>query len=556
MIITVVVVFMFFLFQFAIFNIGWESTMLKNHETEKNSLPVSSVNIEKTNSTNQEIAAMLGEPQYFVISTSRDAYTKNITKTLELMKRSYAVYQSLDELPAKLPREFIGLIICEENLDNIGNIDILFDLAEKGSDIVFAKRFDTASSNYQQYYDRFGVMTTGKTYEHTGIDFLNKILISGIFFDANVTTVVNEVALNGKCLIFAVCGDKDMDNYQERNPVIWRTYFGSGAMYFFNNELLSDFYSVGILTGILSMDKDVYIYPIVNANMVMLDGLPYFSTENDKSLMKTYNRDTAQFQIDTIWTDLLSITKQFDLKYTLYPKIGFGQQTVESELLETMGKMISINEFEMGIYPGTIFSKTFPNYKRSSSLRYVTNETVNRIDNDASNFSYTKDGIVNVPIVSRTMTAERVSRAPGEEPDNNLKFRAFSIASAFGYIAHSCDFLTIFEDSGDRDLWSGYKLNFIEEYYPLIKTYEYLEVNTVTEGGEKIRNYLDIVPKVTVLENEIALSVSKDCESYYILRTTRDITGTKGCTAEKLNNDFYIVKMAGKDCLIYTKKGL
>ena len=528
--------------------------MLESREMVSRPLnPEKSIYMERGSEDNGKIAAVLGEPQYFVISTEVDNYHKNVTKMLLLMKRSYALYSSLDELPETPPENLVGLVLCEGNLDNIGNIDTLFNYAAAGKEAIFTKRLETTASNYRLYSDRFGIVKSGDSYSHTGIDFLNKILISGLFFNANLTTTVNEVTLSGKCQVFAVCADPDAPPYEDKNPVIWRTYWSGGAMYFFNNDLMDDFYSVGLFAGIMSMDKDVFIYPIINTNIVTLNGLPYLSTANDENLLETYSRDTAQFQADTIWTDLLSITKQFDLKYTLYPVVGEGQESVEAELLQNIGKMVAVNNFEVGIYPSSKFSEIFPNYKRTTSNQYTTEETRSRIVNDIRNFSYTASGSVTMPIVSKTVSGKRAMTEPGKEPDNLNRFRTFSFASGLGYISHECDFLTVFEDKNGEDLWSGYKLNFIEEYYPVVTTYDYIEINNVSEAAEKLRIFLDMVPDIKVYENEIIIRGQEVGSTCYIMRTARKIIETENCTVTNLKDDFYLVEMSRADAIIYTQ---
>ena len=549
---------MFLLFQLAIFNMGWEGSMLGNGASSVLApiIPEKTIHLEKSSSTNEKLASVLGEPQYFVISSKNDEVYKNVIKTLALIKRPYAAYTSLDQLPQEISSDFVGLVICDANLDEIGNIDVLFSYAEKGKETIFARRLTLSAKNYQRYFTRFGIVYSAGMYEHTGVDFLNKIFISGLFFNANLTTLVNDVTLSGKCQVFAVCADEKAPPYADKTPVIWRTYWSGGAMYFFNNDFMEDFYSVGMFIGVVSMDKDVFLHPIINASSVSLNGLPYLSNESDENMLKTYNRDTVQFQADTIWTDLLSITKQFNLKYTLYPKVGDGQADAEDELLESIGKMVAVNNFEIGVYPSEKFKTVFPNYERAASSYYITGDTKSRIVSDIRNFSYSSDGYVNLPIISSTTTGKREKRAAGEEPDNLNRFRMFSFASGLGYVSHSCDFTSIFSDKEGEDLWSGYKVNFIEEYYPVSQTYDYIDITNASEMAERVRIFLDMVPEINILENEIIVKGQEMGETYYIMRTARRIIDTVNCSVINLKDDFYLVKVSRADALIYTKRGI
>ena len=545
--VVAIVIVMFFLFHLAIFNIGWDRAWVTNVQQ----LPVQpadtmSMNIQGNQVDNQEIQKTLGEPRYFLIAPNEnDSCLQNITKMLQLIKYSYAVYPSLDAIPAQVPADLIGLIVCEGNLDAIGDMEKLHAYVAAGKDAVFAKRLDPQALNYQQHYQHFGILQSGETYKQKGIDFLERLLISGPFLNADITTMANRITLDGTCLTLAVGYDKEIKEYGDRNPLIWRTHYDGGAMYFFNNDLLSDFTNAGALMGVLSMDKAAFVYPIINANMMILDGMPYFSTDQDQNLLQQYNRTSAQFQFDIMWVDLLGIIKGFDIQYTMYPRIGPGQQEMEQQILESMGKAVSINNFEIGYYPSQYFRDNFSEYNAVSALQYKSDKTTNQIVFDPRNFSYTEDGILNMPVISRV-----ISRNSNEE-----QFKSFSMASALGYVAHYGDVVTVIEDQFAIDYWDNYKKSLVQGYYSVAQTYNYLDIGTATQTANKVGLFLDAAVDVQQNQDQITIKAQPEGERSYILRSdTREIAGYENCTVKQLSDEYYLVKVQEKDAIIHIKR--
>jgi hypothetical protein len=545
-----IVPFLFLLFQFAVFNFGWNNAEVTNAASvlqaeDNNPIHLAENDVAQLShdEVNAQMATYLGEPQYLLVAPENNAYSINVMKWFKLLRYSFAVYSSLDELPEAVPEAVIGVVICDGNLDNVGDMEVAFAYAEAGKDLIFASYFDTSAAAYQSYHDRLGISVTGKTYLQDDIDFLNRILISGMYLEANIDVTANQVQLNGKSAVLAVGCDETIPKYEDRNPMIWRTYWQNGAIYCFNNDLLADFTNIGVFTGVISLNKDVFMYPIINANMVQLGGMPYFSDAYDQNVLDTYGRNTTQFQYDVMWVDLLGITKTVNLRYTLYPTVGSNQEEIEQAILPEIGKAFTINGIEIGAYPSTIFSGIYEGYTQRTTLGYESDQITSRLVFDPSAFAFDDNGVVNIPVISSVTDNE----------DNSQTFRALSVASAMGYVSQYCDLNTIIESQTGEDLWTQYKLNFIEGYYPVSITYDYLDLQTATETANKLSTYLNLIPQIEVGQNEIHIKAQNQGSTSYILRTLRNILDTENCTYQKLSTDYYLVTVADKDAVLYTE---
>jgi len=536
---------MFFLFQIAIFNMGWSNDVVANTQTVDVKINVNEKNI--------PIKIASQSPRYFIIAPSGSAPV--IERMLILLKCPNQTVTSLDELPDSVPEGLVSLIIYEGNLDNIGNMDILWQYIEQGVSVFFTKILDTSAENYQRYYGRFGIMRDSGRYQQAGIDFLNKLLVSGIFFNADIKTPANKVDLDGTCLVYAVGYDENIKEYKDRNPMIWRTFHDNAYMYFYNCDIIDDFAYIGVFAGIISMDKDVFVYPIANTGVVMLDAMPYFSTVNEENMERLYNRDIIQLQRDVVWSDLISVTKGLDIKYTIYPMVGEKQEELEKKLLESFGKAVAVNRFEFGIYPSKMFAGTFPSYKLTSALRYTSPEMKNKVTFDCSDFGYDSGGTLRIPIATRVVqTDKNMSADQKERAHSNNKFKGFSIASALGYFAQYSDLTDIFGNRGAEENWSQYKLDFIQCLYPIAATFDYIKSETVSSAMNKLNVYLNCVPEISIYENEIVITGQEIGDITYIIRTMRKVDYWENCTLRKLSKEYSVVTVGSTNAIIRTER--
>lgn len=480
-------------------------------------------------------------PQYFVLATSENDVYRTVTLTMNLLKIPFLTIQSLDDIPPSLPDELIGMVLCEGDLDAIGDIENMFSFIDPGRTVIMAALLDTSAANYQAHYADFGVDSTGERFKQESVDFLENLLISGTHFETEVNTETNTVSLNGKSRIYAVGFDEDVLPHYNRNPIIWRTYYGDGHMYVVNARILEDFSFVGILTGLLGLDKDVFVYPYVNAKTVVINGLPYFSTENEAYLKELYIRDVVQYQRDVLWSDLNAIASVQELEFTFMPYVGTDQFIVESGLIQYIGKEISYNKSEIGAYPSDLMAVYFPNYQMLTEYSYPFDGVTSKITLERTDYGFLDEDTVSLPMVTQ-----------GAFLSNGDVYKSLSTASALGYVSYYIDMLDILQDTSGQDLWDRYRLDFNTNLYSISQRYSYIQTQTAAAAAERMKIYLASQPDITVEQNSITLKAQDIGTTYYVVRTERRITGTENCTVEKIASTYYLVEVQSEDAVIRT----
>jgi len=102
---------------------------------------------------------------------------------------------------------------------------------------------------------------------------------------------------------------------EELPPLLWRTYTGASDVFAVNGELFSGDGLLGVVTGFLSQASPVYLYPVVNAQTIVLVNYPYFLDENREALMELYSRDALGFSRDIVWPTVVKIVAHYDAPF-------------------------------------------------------------------------------------------------------------------------------------------------------------------------------------------------------------------------------------------------
>ncbi len=543
-VIMVFVAILFVWIQMLMLNLIWSNDWVVNAESDNKNDFSEAWSIEK-NDAEMPLATPITDEkaEYIVIAPEANDIYKNVTRTLKLMKISYISCSSVDLLPETVDENLIGLVICTGNLESLGSMSKLLSYISTGVEAYFMDLLDIYSPTFQNYYPIFGIDEVIKRETHKDIDFLENILANGTVFKVEIEPTINNVKLNGTCRKFAVAAEPDeLDiKYENRIPVIWRTFYENGPIFVINMDIMGDFAYAGVFSGLLALNKKTFIYPIINSTIVLVDALPFYSTENNENVHTAYARDIVQFQRDVLWSDLTSMMKRLFIKYTYYPYIGTEQESVEQKLLTYYSKDVTLNESEWGYYPSKYFSQTLENYKPRTEMHYPSPDSTSQISFNIRDFGFVSDKTVSLPVISS-----------GSQLDKGDVFKAFSMASAFGYVCHYIDMKEILLNPTGDDLWTGYKLDLVNSIYPFIKTYEVFDTETASDAAVKMNLYLNCKPEYEIYEDKVVIKNNIDSKMSYMVKLSDDVVTIQNCTLKQLRNDMFMVTVnPNSDAVIY-----
>lgn len=172
-----------------------------------------------------------------------------------------------------------------------------------------------------------------------------------------------------------MCGiPKERVKAENRPPVIWRHNLDNAQVFVVNGKYMEDAAGLGLLTAMSAEARGYEIYPVVNAqNMVILNG-PGMAAEYGETLKKQYGQSMPLLLRDVVWPLIVSTYKRCSLGLTcmISPQYDYVDDNFPSESeLEYYMKRLKEQSAEAGL-SGKNRSNTPINRKINEDERFVS----------------------------------------------------------------------------------------------------------------------------------------------------------------------------------------
>ncbi len=104
-------------------------------------------------------------------------------------------------------------------------------------------------------------------------------------------------------------GNEKLEN-KDMPSLLWRVQREQSMLYVVSGSFMSDqLIGIGLLDGIMSDCSEYGIYPVVNAQNLVISGLPVLSDENDETMRKIYGRSQTDFEKNVILPAIESLCR-------------------------------------------------------------------------------------------------------------------------------------------------------------------------------------------------------------------------------------------------------
>lgn len=105
-------------------------------------------------------------------------------------------------------------------------------------------------------------------------------------------------------------GNETLDN-KDMPSLLWRVQREKSMLYVISGAFMNDrLIGIGILDGIMSDCSEYDIYPVVNAQNLVISGLPELSDENDETMREIYGRSQTDFEKNVILPAIESLCRR------------------------------------------------------------------------------------------------------------------------------------------------------------------------------------------------------------------------------------------------------
>lgn len=469
-------------------------------------------------------------PNCVVISntfSNRNMEVSSVLETLEggkishlCLKQDQVDEMNFDELPDSLQ----CVIVCNDKEGMSLSQEQIMRLVEKKITIIYTQMPDAQAIEDQELQEVFGIEKLNGVLEQKGMRFTDDVFAGGILELDSIRYKLEDVDLEPSTKVFAygsmenVKKDKTGETKNEDlPPLMWRNTYQGCKIYVVNGEFFVENKGYGLLTAIFSDMEEDYMYPVINASVMIYDSIPYVGSVDEELLDRLYSRNAERFQSDILLPDIISICKRLDIVPTFYTHAD--------------ASMRHMNYFERSVL--------------SLDGELVYKENADIVAKDISRpEGRIWDDYPSLPIIV----------AGYDKNDDDLN-RLYSIGTTFGCVIHSVDIAQIVNPESDDYDW----VKISKAYSKYIAFYQEdfgaLDRLTATEASERYMEYLIEEPTIVHDGNKIHVKVDQMGKSAsFVLRTDKEIKDiTEGATYKRFGDNSYLIKTTVDDFTLTLK---
>jgi hypothetical protein len=483
-----------------------------------------------------------------------------VEDSLEKAKIGYISKAKFEDINDEELKAVKTIIINGSEFERLGNVEKFFEYIKEGKNIIFTSMPDVSYIETKGLKDIMGINNITESKNQKGVKFLPGFMLGGLLELPNLSYKAPVADLLSTTKTY-VTGPK-------KSSVIWRNIYGESEIYVINGPFFETNAAYGIMSAIMAQINPDYIYPVVNAKVFTYEGLPYVSYENSDELEKIYNRDAMQLQQDILIPDILSANKSRGFIPSGFLTEGFNRQNI-GDINKYYAEQI--NNYEKDIYKlggevGMVYSgdlekdiKTYKSIFNNKNFKSILLNNNNNLDTmiksinkdqcsfiesafgpwteKKKNFGYVTSSTVYIPFT-----------IDGVYNTDQHKLEFYSGITAFGAIIQNIDLKQVIFPENDKDNW----MNVLRDYVKFIdfyrQKYDMIQPRSVTDAAQAVKKFNNNFPSIKYSNNKIEIRLEKWYgESYYILRTNKEIDSITNGSAEKIEDGAYLVTVKNKE---------
>ena len=357
--------------------------------------------------------------------------------------------------------------------------------------------------------------------------------------------------------------------------LLWRNSFEGIKVFAVCGDYMSSLSGLGILSSFLYELRPYDIYPVVNAQNVVVHNFPSFSAENEATILELYSRDPEMYFQGIMWPSISAMSKTNALRLTCLFKPEFDHADTRrpqkdevpfylKQLKEVTGEAgVSLSRNEYCSFEEML--KTDVEFFQSLDSQYRYQVTFAE-DGDLENVKEAaeKERFLYRPVtvgahyesgdvlLSYLMEDITLQRMTGNAKQHTYvdDFIVRSVQTALLYSNVLLDLRNAIWPQEESDQWQL----FFEEMSSNVSTYwsgnSGLTQTTLSESDFRVRKFLNLDYSHERYDNEIVLTIKNMAgEVWFLLRTHEEkITQIRGGSYEKLEAGMYLI--AAEDAVV------
>ena len=356
--------------------------------------------------------------------------------------------------------------------------------------------------------------------------------------------------------------------------ILWRNSIGSTKVFVINGDYMETITGLGFLSACVNQIEDYTLYPVVNAQNMVILNYPSFTPENDEQMMQLYARDSYRVLREVVWPGLTAVLTNTDSKMTcmLTTKMDYNNKTTPSrEDLVFFMKLLREREAEAGISCSQtsnvalplklntdreFLQENLPDYRFQAA--YIADELPASVQKllelrgfiDVHTFlsDYHPTGDVVSMAGTENVYLTSINKGDSHMYSEDLREKAIETVLAYSTVTEDLQYIIYPRDAGDQ--WQNVYRNFAkftDTFYDAFDTFEEL---TLSESGGRAKLFLTTEYEQSRKGNVITLHSNYDT-GYFILRTHEEVIDEiEGAEYEEIEEDAWLITLQKQDVKI------
>lgn len=344
--------------------------------------------------------------------------------------------------------------------------------------------------------------------------------------------------------------------------ILWRNSVDTAKIFCVNGDYLADISAVGILDAMMGETYDYDIYPVINAQNLVIADLPAFVSENEEEMQKRYSQSAQAVYQEIVWPSLTSIASRTGAKMTcmMTPQFTYtDEEEPDGENVTYYLKRLKEEHAEAGLSADSREGIPLSEKIKQDQTFWQTYAPSYRF------LSLYADGVKSIgeesalPAEIRTVAlGSGASEAVGYLNENVTlqpstssgirhtfldDFKVKCMETALGYSNITLDLYSVTYPEGDEDSWEKMSKKIAANLGTYWKAYEAFDATTLTESDVRIRRFLALDYKQQRTDDVIILSLEhREDAAWFLLRLHgEEVTEVAGGSFEEVEDGVYLI---------------
>ncbi len=362
--------------------------------------------------------------------------------------------------------------------------------------------------------------------------------------------------------------------------VIWRKSCGNGYVFAVNGGFMEGPEGLGILSA-MSAEMDSYeIYPVLNAQNMILAGYPSLADENAQEMERVYSRSVKKVFQELVWPNLSVFLQKYDYKATcmMTPQYDYGDENLpDGKQMEYYLKIFNEQAAETGL-SGLSVSDIPLTRKLEEDNRFLQ-DALGGYDVMSFYGGNLEEGQIAEALETETLASVRTvveeyddgNAAPVGFLSENVTsqstlgdgllytyrsdFLVRCMETALGYFSMSFDMERVAYPDGDGDAWEQLSRALASTISTYGQQFQGFARTTAAECDAHIRQLLALDYSSSRTDDTLRLQVEGITgPAWFILRTHNEaVSGMEGGSWQELEEGAYLIEVTQSDVTLTLK---